>query len=491
MNLTGRKILVVVALAGAVFACRRSAQQDFEKGVAYYREQKYSKAIPYLEQSLARAVPTAQALNFLGVCRLQEGKTDEAIQSFRAAVKLDAGYIPARYNLALADLDSDHPEDAFTQLRYVVQSDAAPADALYYLGIAYLRSSAWVQARQALEKYQQHDPKSLDVLNNLGVVSARLRDFKQAGKYFGQCLGADPKFAPAYLNLAVIEHRYLGNHRDALGHYQKYLDLLPKGQQREDVRVAIAQIEQESAAKPKPVEIASTQLPKTQETSKTAPAEPVPTGIVAQATAPRPQESPSAKPKPVAASPIAPSGPEAVAQPTPPIAKRRTPIPTRTLKAGNRTRATAYFNQAVQLQQQGKLPAAISSYGKAISVDPTCSQAYYNLAIAYRDSRQFDRALDNYELALMADNKFTDARYNYAILLQDQGCTKDAIAQYETLLQQAPNEAAETLHLAVATLYVRDPSTFDKAREHYQAYLKLAPNSPAARDIRDWLDHHR
>ena len=56
-------------------------------------------------------------------------------------------------------------------------------------------------------------------------------------------------------------------------------------------------------------------------------------------------------------------------------------------------------------------------------------------------------------------------------------------------MESSPNEASA--HLSIATLYARDRSTFGKAREHYQTYLKLSPNSPLARDIRRWLDQNR
>jgi len=116
-------------------------------------------------------------------------------------------------------------------------------------------------------------------------------------------------------------------------------------------------------------------------------------------------------------------------------------------------------------------------------------QAYYNLAIAYSDARQPDRALENYELAIMASNQFTDAHYNYAILLQAQGYIDDALTQYEFLVRSNPNDALA--QLGAATLYARDRTTLDKARQHYQTYLRLAPNSPPARDIRRWLDQNR
>ena len=167
----------------------------------------------------------------------------------------------------------------------------------------------------------------------------------------------------------------------------------------------------------------------------------------------------------------------------------RSPVALKTLTPGNRTKALAYFNEGVKSQQQGNVANAIAGYGKAITTDPTFAKAYYNLAIAYRNAGQPERAMESYESALVADPRYADARFNYAILLQEQGYSDDAIAQYGKILQANPTDASA--HLSVAGLYARDRATVAKAREHYQAFLKLSPNSPLARDIRRWLDQNR
>ena len=121
--------------------------------------------------------------------------------------------------------------------------------------------------------------------------------------------------------------------------------------------------------------------------------------------------------------------------------------------------------------------------------DPEHIGANHYYIHAVEASRQPERALGNYELALHANPKFTNARINYAILLQQEGYTVDALAQYEIALQETPNDAS--IHLTAATLYARDRETKDKARQHYQTFLKLSPNSPLARDVRRWLDQNR
>jgi tetratricopeptide (TPR) repeat protein len=93
--------LVVVLLVG----CSRSPQRDFDDGLAYFKAEKFSKAEACFQRALRHAPPTAQALNFLAVCQLHEGKRDEAIQNLQQALVLDPGHTAARQNLATALLE--------------------------------------------------------------------------------------------------------------------------------------------------------------------------------------------------------------------------------------------------------------------------------------------------------------------------------------------------------------------------------------------------
>ena len=461
--------LLIVLLLG----CSRSPQHDFEAGVAYFKAEKFAKAEVCFARAVAGSAPTAQAFNFLGVCQLQENKAAAAIQSFQEALKLDPGHAASRYNLALAYLEQGKPDDAIPLLR---QLPAAQPE----LGLAYLRASAWGQARQVLQK----SGDSPEVLNALGVANAHLGNYREAKENFEHCLSVSPDFAPAHLNLAVIEHRHLAQKTSALSHYQHYLDLLPKSEPREDVRQIAAQLEQDLAPRPKPVEPVAATPPPSPRPERSEPPEPA--SPRSEQSKPAPPVEQPAPPKPEPAPVVAAVPP---ATPPPPVIKRRTPVATATLKAGNRAKAQTCFTEGIALQQQGKLPSAIASYGKAVTADPTFANAYYNLAIAYRDARQPERALDNYELALLANPKFTSARINYAILLQQEGYIVDALTQYELILKETPNDVS--VQLTAGNLYARDRATYDKARQHFQAYLKLAPNAPPARDIRRWLEQNR
>ncbi len=492
MDFLMRKYLGLALLVALASGCghKSTGADHFARGLAYYKDGKFDKAAAQFEDALTSMQTNALALNFLGVCRLKEGESETGLRNLQDAVRLDPGYLPARYNLALAQLEQGQAEDAVANLRQVVQSSAAPADSHYQLGLAYLRVSAWGQAEEAFKTHLQSNPKSAETLNCLGVAAARKHEFASAKHWFEQCISADPKFATAYLNLASLEHHQLGQKKEAFAHYEAYLDLMPKVQPREDVRLAMLQVRQDlAAAAVKQPPHATEAPPKPAKPPET----PTPPAVaVAQASKPPAPQVDTVAPKPSMATPplvVTATVVSATMPPPPPppapVKKVRIPIATRTLKPGNRTKALVYYNTGVNDQPQNK----IGDYTKAIATDPTYARAYYNLAITYADIGQHDRALDNYELALIADPNFTDARFNYALLLQDQGYIDDAIVQFEKILAASPDDAS--VHLSLGALYARDRATYSKARDHYQAFLRLLPNSPPAHSIRRWLDQNR
>jgi tetratricopeptide (TPR) repeat protein len=488
MDFLMRKYLGLALLVALALGCghQSTGADHFAKGLAYYKDSKFDKAAAQFEDALISMQTNALALNFLGVCRLKQGETEAGLRNLQDAVRLDPNYLPARYNLALAQVEQGQAENAVANLRQVVQSSAAPADSHYQLGLAYMRVSAWGQAEETFKTHLQSNPRSAETLNCLGVVAARKHEFASAKHWFEQCINAEPKFATAYLNLASLEQHQLGQKKEAFAHYEAYIDLVPKAQPREDVRLAMLQVRQELAAAAKQTPHAAETPPKPARSPETATPAPV---VAPSAPKPAAPQFEAAAPKPSMATPppVATAAVVSATMPPPPapVKKVRIPIATRTLKPGNRTKALVYFNTGVNDQPQNR----VGDYTKAIAADPTYAPAYYNLAITYANIGQHDRALDNYELALIADPQYTDARFNYALLLQNQGYIDDAIVQFEKTLAANPNDAPA--HLSLGGLYARDRATYAKARDHYQAFLKLLPNSPPARDIRRWLDQNR
>jgi tetratricopeptide (TPR) repeat protein len=169
----------------------------------------------------------------------------------------------------------------------------------------------------------------------------------------------------------------------------------------------------------------------------------------------------------------------------PPTPKRWTPRVTQAPKAGDRRKATELFGEAYRLAELNHLDAAALQYQKVIAADPSLAQAHYNLGKIYMDQQQFERAIVANETALAIQPDYLNARLNYAVALQRAGYTLDALHNYKKVLERNPNE--EMAHLGLGIIYAEDPATRALARKHYERFVELAPNAPAAREVKRWL----
>lgn len=78
--------------------------------------------------------------------------------------------------------------------------------------------------------------------------------------------------------------------------------------------------------------------------------------------------------------------------------------------------ARFYNDQGVHLHMAGLITRAITSYQRAISLNPDYAQAHYNLATAYEDILEYDKALVEYQTAIRADPQLYLAYNNLARL---------------------------------------------------------------------------
>ncbi len=156
--------------------------------------------------------------------------------------------------------------------------------------------------------------------------------------------------------------------------------------------------------------------------------------------------------------------------------------------AGDRTASEQAFAQGVQFQQGRRLSDALQAYRRAAQLDASFYDAQYNFGLAASESGNSTLALSAYEMALAIQPDSLDARYNFGLVLRQSGYVVDAATQFEKILAQYPDEARA--HLALGNLYAQQLRNIPKARQHYQAVLAVAPQSPQAGAIRYWLSDH-
>jgi Flp pilus assembly protein TadD len=155
---------------------------------------------------------------------------------------------------------------------------------------------------------------------------------------------------------------------------------------------------------------------------------------------------------------------------------------------GNRAEAQRYFDQGLEAQRAHRLNDALQAYREATQLDPSFFEAQFYLAFAATQAGDLPTALTRYEYALALSPNDPSARYNFALVLKQANCIGDAVNELERLLSIHPNEARA--HLALANIYTQQLHRPAEARPHYVRALELDPGSPQAGDIRNWLRDH-
>jgi tetratricopeptide (TPR) repeat protein len=157
-------------------------------------------------------------------------------------------------------------------------------------------------------------------------------------------------------------------------------------------------------------------------------------------------------------------------------------------KSGDRKAAARAFADAQQSEQNQDFAPAMNSYRKAAELDPAWFEAQYNYAVLAYRLHDFSHSLAACEMALALQPDSADARYNFALALKSAGYATDAVGELKKLVAANPDEARA--QLALGNLYaqqMRDPA---QARQHYLKWLALDPRNPQATNIRFWLSEN-
>ena len=162
------------------------------------------------------------------------------------------------------------------------------------------------------------------------------------------------------------------------------------------------------------------------------------------------------------------------------VASNRPAQPTRNPRA-----AIQAYNRGTLYHSREDWDGAAYFYERAIENDDTFVKAYYNLGGVYRAKGDLDKAKVCYEKAIALEPKMVNAYYNVALVCCDLGLYKEAESYAKTALKLEPTNPF--VHQLLGLIYARDPATLSLAIDHYQMFIKLAPNDPAAAEVQRWL----
>jgi len=201
--------------------------------------------------------------------------------------------------------------------------------------------------------------------------------------------------------------------------------------------------------------------------------------VRAEALAPTPKPQVTPTNRPVATVPAVPRSPDA------PPARRIEYKPPTVINA--RAAADAYARGGFYHEQRD-WDRAIFFYTRALENNDQLLGVFYNLGICYAMKGDNDLARDAYRRAIRLDGNLVDAKYNLALLYRDIKDNTSAIRLLEEIIRAKPGYAAA--HYALGLIYSANPDTHARAKQHYQEFLRLAPNDRSAAVIRQWVNSH-
>ncbi len=151
--------------------------------------------------------PSAVAYYNLGAALAAEGRTAEAIERYRDAVKRLPTYVDAHNNLGFALAQESRLEEAAQHLREAVKLRPAWALAHYNLAFVLDRQGRTAEALEHLREASRLRPEAAAILNNMGATLVKLGRLDEAAAEYREALRLDPRLQEAQVGLdRVLAH---------------------------------------------------------------------------------------------------------------------------------------------------------------------------------------------------------------------------------------------------------------------------------------------
>ncbi|HEV2318505.1 MAG TPA: tetratricopeptide repeat protein [Verrucomicrobiae bacterium] len=404
----------------------------------------------------------AEALNGLGLARMERNRPDEAARFFQAAVQNHPDFGPAILNWATVEHEYLH-NDRLALQEYLAYLSLSPrpadSDQVNAIVSGIERSPAVAVASAAETHQSASPPRSLPAME---PPEPSYEPPKQQQKRRGR----RTETARAETDNSASADQY------------------DTGE--EAVQSVQVQPENRIASAPSPSGLKPANEPDVYRSIQTAPPSNQSSGAgffhwlrsepsqTSAPVAPLPAQNVYTTPRPVH-----------TVQPAPPVFPRYLYLSPGKPASGNRRAASAMFSRARDYEAEHRYTDALDCYRQAASLDPGWFEAQYNCGVMAYRLRDYQFSLAAYENALAIEPGSADARYNFALALKAAGYVTDAVSELNKILGSNPNDARS--HLELGNLYAQKLRDVPRARVEYLKVLQLDPGNPQASNIEFWL----
>jgi tetratricopeptide (TPR) repeat protein len=178
------------------------------------------------EQTLKVTSDNTVAHNNLGNALLEEGKTEEALDHFMAALRIEPRHAGAQNNMGNVLMKLGRVDEATDHYLESIKIDPLKAKTHNNLAIALNEQKRIEESILHLREALQLKPNYADAYNNLGAVYRKKGKIQNAAKCYLEAIRLKPDFAEAYNNLGLLLC-HEGKLKDAIYYFRKAISKNP------------------------------------------------------------------------------------------------------------------------------------------------------------------------------------------------------------------------------------------------------------------------
>jgi tetratricopeptide (TPR) repeat protein/uncharacterized RDD family membrane protein YckC len=202
------------------------AQSFFDKGLKELWQENWSAALTYFQKAKEKDSQNADVWFYLGYCYDELGRWQDAIESYKQAIRIKPDYALAHYNLGVAYDKLGRYQDAIESSKQAIRIKPDYAEAHYNLGYCYGSLGRWQDAIESFKQAIRIKPDYAEAHCYLGVAYGKLGHWQEAMEPYKQAIRIKPDYAEAHYNLGYC-YDELGRYQDAIESYKQAIRIKP------------------------------------------------------------------------------------------------------------------------------------------------------------------------------------------------------------------------------------------------------------------------
>ncbi len=195
------------------------------KAKNHIKQGNYTEAITILEKIIATKKSNDETFYLLGIIYKKSYRPDEAIESFKQAVKINPGYTAALILLGTLQIDNDSAEAGITNLTRALKQEQSNGKLLDTLIKTQLKLGYVKQAIDSYNIYLSKQPNEASVLASVAYCYFMRGELSTAKKHYLKALKIQKH--PGYLDGLGSVHCQQGNVEAALKAFKEVIQVDP------------------------------------------------------------------------------------------------------------------------------------------------------------------------------------------------------------------------------------------------------------------------